>query len=61
MKTFWKDYADLCKDTGKFYKKHWVGVIVLNAVIVGAELAWWQRDNIKDKLESKFHKSEEKA
>ena len=42
MREFVKDYADLCKDSGKFYKKHWKGCIVLNAVTLGAELAYYQ-------------------
>ena len=42
MKEFWKDYGELCKETGRFYKKHWKGCIVLNAVILGAELAYYQ-------------------
>ena len=42
MKQFWKDYGELCKETGRFYKKHWKGVVVLNAVIIGAELAWYK-------------------
>lgn len=41
MKEFVKDYVELCKDSGRFYKKHWKGVILLNAVIIGAELAWY--------------------
>lgn len=49
MKQFWKDYGELCKETGRFYKKHWKGVIVLNAVIIGAELAYYQyRYNLFD-------------
>lgn len=31
MKQFWEDYWELCKETGHFYKKHWKGVVVLNA------------------------------
>lgn len=42
MKQFWKDYVELCKETGRFYKKHWKGCIVLNAAIIGAELAWYK-------------------
>lgn len=42
MKQFWKDYGELCKETGRFCKKHWKGVIVLNAVIIGAEVAWFK-------------------
>ena len=59
MKTFMKDYAQLCKDTGKFYKKHWKGAILLNAAIVGAEMAWFNRRRIKNSIESKFNKNEE--
>ena len=42
MKEFVKDYVDLCKDSGRFYKKHWKGVVLLNAVVIGAELAWYK-------------------
>ena len=49
MKEFWKDYGELCKETGRFYKKHWKGCIVLNAAILGAELAYYQyRYNLFD-------------
>ena len=41
MREFVKDYVDLCKESGKFYKKHWKGLIVLNALIIGGELAWY--------------------
>lgn len=42
MKEFVKDYVELCKDSGKFCKKHWKGLIVLNALIIGGELAWYK-------------------
>ena len=42
MKEFWKDYGKLCKETGRFYKNHWKGLIVLNAAIIGAEVAYCQ-------------------
>lgn len=42
MKQFWKDYWELCKESGRFCKKHWKGYIILNAAIVGAELAWYK-------------------
>ena len=58
MKKFWKDYVDLCKESGNFYKKHWLGVIVLNAVLIAGEFAWWKRDEIKDYVESKIKKEE---
>lgn len=47
MKQFWNDYWELCKETGRFYKKHWKGVVVLNAAIVGAELAYFAYQNKK--------------
>lgn len=56
MKGFFKDYADLCKESGAFYKKHWKGVILLNTVIIAGEFAWLYRDNIKDSLKEKFSK-----
>lgn len=59
MKTFVKDYVDLCKETGKFYKKHWFGVLVMNAVTIAGTMAYYNKDEIKDKLEEKFHKKEE--
>ena len=58
MAEFWKDYGKLCKETSEFYKKHWRGVIVLTAVIVGAELTYLERYQIKDKIE-KIRKEKE--
>ena len=58
MKTFFKDYGELCKTTGNFYKKHWLGTIIMNVVVSGAIIAvTWPKelkeevvDNIKDKF-----------
>jgi hypothetical protein len=58
MKQFWKDYGELCKETGRFYKKHWKGVILLDAVIVGAELAWFKYNS--KKMENLIASSDEK-
>ena len=58
MAEFWKDYRKLCKESGEFYKKHWRGVIALTAVIVGAELTYLERYQIKDKIE-KIRKEKE--
>ena len=58
MKTFVKDYAQLCKDAGKFYKNHWKGMVVLNAAIIGAEVVYLEKGKIKGKLKEKFHKKE---
>lgn len=59
MREFWNDYYKLCKDSGRFMKKHWKGAIVLNAAVIGAEFAWFFRDQIKDSLKEKFHKEDE--
>lgn len=58
MKKFWKDYADLCKESGNFCKKHWLGVAVMNLVSLAGTIAWWYRDDIKDYVESKIKKEE---
>lgn len=63
MKTFVKDYVGLCKETGKFYKKHWFGVIVLNVVTFVGTMAYYNKGAIVDLLGEKFHKkgAEEEA
>ena len=63
FKVFWKDYLMMCKQGVEFYKKHWKGMIVLLTTICGAELGWFFRDDIKDKIESKLEskKSEEEG
>ena len=58
MAEFWKDYGKLCKETSKFYKKHWRGVIVMDAVVLGATLAYFGSYQIKDKIE-KIRKEKE--
>ena len=54
MRNFWKDYAHLCKEAGRFYKKHWKGCILMNVAIIGAEMAYLRKDDIKEKIEEKF-------
>ena len=60
MKEFVKDYVDLCKDSGRFYKKHWKGVVLLNAVVIVAELAWYKyKDNLfKSRMKEILEKEE---
>lgn len=41
MKEFWKDYWELCKNSRAFCKKHWKGLAVLNAAVIGAELVYF--------------------
>ena len=42
MKKFFKDYGELCKSTGRFYKNHWFGTIIMNLVVsvIGIFLLW---------------------
>lgn len=62
MKQFWEDYGELCKETGRFYKKHWKGCVLLNLAIIGAEFAYYQyRYNIVDLNFGKKSKKEEEA
>lgn len=59
MKAFFKDYWDLCKQSGDFYKKHWKGTLVLNAVIIGGELIYFYKDDIIDAVKEKLPKRKE--
>ena len=34
FKEFWRSYWELCKECGRWQKKHWKGVIVLNIVAI---------------------------
>ena len=59
MKAFFKDYWDLCKQSGDFYKKHWKGTLVLNAVIIGGELIYFYKDEIVESVKEKLPKRKE--
>lgn len=59
MKKFVKDYANLCKVTGQFYKEHWFGVTVMNVLVTAAGMAYICKDSIKRELENKFGKKDE--
>ena len=62
MKRFFKDYGELCKATGTFYKKHWLGTIVLNVVVflVTILLTWPKEllESLVDDIKVKFRKGE---
>lgn len=53
MKGFFKDYLDLCKHSCRWLKKHWKGYTVLCTLLCGAEVAWFYRESIKDKINEK--------
>lgn len=62
MNRFFKDYGELCKATGHFYKKHWLGAIsmtIVSGVLAVLTLFPDLRGAIADKVESKFKKKEE--
>ena len=60
MKDFWKDYGELCKSSGRYYKKHWKGLRLLNAAIIKIEI---KQDKYKtkqfDKKKKKKYEDEE--
>jgi hypothetical protein len=33
MKSFWNDYWDLVKESTDFYKKHWLGIVIMYIII----------------------------
>lgn len=53
-----KDYVNLCKVTGGFYRDHWKGIVAMNAALIGAGFIWLEEDKIKDFLKEKFKKEE---
>ena len=59
MKAFFKDYWDLCKQSGDFCKKHWKGTLVLNAVLIGGELIYFYKDEIVETVKEKLLKRKE--
>lgn len=63
MRTFFTDYWTLVKHSGKFAKKHWKGLLVTNAIVFLAEMAYYECRygvfGIKEKIKSKLSKEEE--
>lgn len=59
MNAFFKDYWDLCKQSGDFCKKHWKGTLVLNAVIISGELIYFYKDEIVETVKEKLPKRRE--
>lgn len=55
---FWISYWDLCKECGKWQKKHWKGVIVFNIVVFAtAVIPWMIAEKIHEKkLDEKMKK-----
>ena len=59
MKKFMKDYAEICKANGKFYKDHWKGMAVAEAAVGVAIFACVCRKDIKKAVKGKFDKKKE--
>ena len=61
MKTFFKDYGELFKATVGFCKKHWLGIIIINVVVCGIDVAviWPKKlkEAFVDGIKSKFKRS----
>lgn len=55
MKDYFKDYLKLCKDCGKFYKRHWRGTIVLNIVCIVGMFMPYIFNKIEEKMLSKWY------
>lgn len=51
MKKFFEDYKELCKQSGRFYKNHWLGTLVVTAVGLGLSIAPIAIMTIKQKRE----------
>lgn len=63
MKTFFKDYGTLCKKTAGFYKKHWLGTIIMNIVASAVVVfVFWPkelRNGLVGGIKDKFKKNDE--
>ena len=48
MKSFWKDYVELVKQSNKWFKKHWKGYLVICAICL---VIPYVVEKIMDKIE----------
>lgn len=54
FKEFWSSYFDLCKESGKWLKKHWIGYIILCIVVFFVTLAsFWIPGKIEERKRRK--------
>ena len=48
-KKFFKDYKELCKHSGQFYKDHWLGTLVFTSVGMALSTSYlWVPDERSD-------------
>lgn len=60
MKSFFKDYWELCKESNKWMKKHWKGYLVYSFIISLIYFAPYIAELIKEKrLESNVSEKED--
>lgn len=60
MKSFFKDYWELCEESNKWMKKHWKGYLALCFIISLIYLAPYIVELIKEKrLENDFSEKED--
>lgn len=63
MRKFFEDYGKLCKESGNFYKQHWLGTIVMqvvgSAAITAIVMPNGMKKRIINKVKSKFRKEKE--
>ncbi len=63
MRKFFEDYGKLCKESGNFYKQHWLGTIVMqvvgSATITAIMMPKETKKRIINKMKSKFRKEKE--
>lgn len=60
MKSFWNDYWDLVKESTDFYKKHWLGIVIMYIIIFvitfDSLIIPLYSDEIKSKMNKIFRK-----
>lgn len=62
MKSFFKDYCELCKESDKWMKKHWKGYLVLCFIVSLIYLAPYIVELSKEKkLENDFSEKEDET
>lgn len=61
MKSFFKDYWELCEESNKWMKKHWKGYLVLCFIVSLIYLALYIVELSKEKrLDNDFSEKEDK-
>ena len=51
-----KDYCELRAASGRFYKKHWLGCLIVSVVSGVATYAYIRKDDIMYEIKTRLHK-----